>query len=582
MIGTVFKNTYTLQNEIGRGACGSVYVCTHASRFTPAAIRVLPAPGERGFIDQFLHHASDASRVRHPNICPVVDSGLEHNTLFVAMPLAEGRTLRQYIREAGPLAPAHAAVIIAKLASALDYIHNQKLLHRNINSDNVYIAPGGEPILMDFGVLRPGWNVPLTDEALSAMDYLCPDAAGAAGYTAAAEVYMLGLLAYEILAGRTPYLGLTVEQKREQLGRALPPPGRVRTGIPPGMEQAVMRAFAGNPQYRPASAGAFAAAFCEGFAAPPAPDMDSLVSGDPFLWFQQSAVVADLSPVEPQAAMRFCDMHPESMAVSFCISCGRALCPGCEQLVESRPYCRPCLSQDKKQQIFDTVSRLRPSEEAVESARDAVKGTLLNKELRRIAAAFIDLLVVLIASVPLMVVFWAASMPLLREVHGLSMKVSYYLSLILLGAVYYIVCHYKWGRTLGKHFLGIEAVRMDGRPLTAGGAFWRWVGIQTALIWAFMGWWLAKLIVNFVIFAEKQGAPVSNTLSLGAFIGAGLLGLVFSLGVLITFIGKHKRGFHDILAGSRVRYQQDFERRIRGESQPRKIPGPFDQQAGAS
>lgn len=582
MIGTVFKNTYTPRNEIGRGDFGAVYSCTHASRFTPAALWAMPAPEGRDFTDRFLHHASDAARARHPNICPLIDSGLEHGSLFAVMPLAEGNTLRHLIDESGPLAPEHAAFIVAKIAAALDFIHVQKLLHRDIHSGNVYITHGGEPILMDFGILRPDWNAPLTDELLNQTDYICPDKATGAGYTAASEVYMLGLLAYEMLAGRTPYAGLNVEQKRELFGRAAPPPGRVRAGIPPGMENAVMRALAGNPQYRPASAGAFAAAFCQGYAIPPAPDMDAIVSGDPYLWFQQSAVVADLSPAAGQPAMRFCDAHAGSMAVSFCISCGRALCPQCEQLVESRPYCRPCLTQDKKQQIAGAVSRLRPSDEAVESAREAAVGVLHNKELRRIAAAFIDLFAVLIAAVPLMVVFWAVSMPILREVHGLSLSVSYYVSLILVSAVYYIVSHYKWGRTAGKHFLGLEVVRFDGRPLTAGGAFWRWIGVQTALIWAFTGWWLAKHLVGLVIFAAKQGAPVSNTHFLGSFIGAGILGLIFSLGVLITFVGKHKRGFHDILAGSIVRNQRAFERRISGESQPRKVPGPFDQQAGAT
>ena len=577
MVGRTINNAYTISAIIAKGDVATVCKA-EIPAFEQTVVLKLIHPEiiqqQPEYANYFLETAKTCSRVQHPGISRVLEAGWDNGQLYAVFNYYDGQTLRERIRQQAQLDFPEAAALLHKLATALDYLHSNGFLHGNLSSDNIMLEKetGGNPMLLDFGFLKPA--MPLTGDYLRHKDYLAPEQAAGQPVSYSTEIYHFGLLAYEMLTGRTPLSDVPPEQKLERLAGAPTPPGQFRQGIPQAMVQTVMKCLARDPSFRFPSAGEFALQFYKAAPQPARPTASPPVQQFPQETGQAMPPAAAPAPDQAQLRGRFCENHEHNMAVAYCISCGKALCPECEKLVDGKPWCQECLNADKREKIKDTVEKIKPSQETVDRVRTVVASRSQNKELRRLAALGIDLVVVLLGGILAMLPVWAASIPLMPEVHGLSMGISYYIGLLLFSAVYYIVAHYKWGRTLGKQWMGLEVVRTDGKPLTLAGAFWRWVGFQTAVIWAMVGWWIALRVTTTLSAFNNATGKVPAGVYIGTFAGMLLLGLVLSLGLLITLVGKHKRGFHDILGGSMVQYQQWLEGRIRSESEPQKISGP--------
>jgi uncharacterized RDD family membrane protein YckC len=253
---------------------------------------------------------------------------------------------------------------------------------------------------------------------------------------------------------------------------------------------------------------------------------------------------------------KFCARHPENQAVAFCVKCGAPMCPACENPVDGRPWCGECFEIRRREQLIQSIQQLQPSEETVRRAKRAVMLPISNKEARRIIALLIDAAAVIAFSLPVSAVLWGLSFLVMPIVHGVPFGLACYISLLLTGTVYYVVAHWKWGRTIGKRFLGLKVYRTNGKPVTFTGAFWRWVGLLTVLIWAYVGVRIAK----FIFFITSKAGSIDNE-QVSQYSGylyifyaaAVIIALFLSLGVLITFVGKYKRGFHDIIGGTIVK-----------------------------
>jgi uncharacterized RDD family membrane protein YckC len=590
MTGTILNNTYKLEQELSRSSNFILFRGINLETQHHVAVKtVLPAVLEShpDFTEHFLAAAQDCARLTHPGINSIIEAGQDQGILFATTNFIEGRPLSQYMQKHGTLTIEETAAIVAELAAALNHIHAKGYIHRNIKPDNIILWKGSlTPIFTDFGILKPEFIYP---EQAGAHTIVSPEQAAGLPYTASSDIFVLGFLTYVMLTGKQPF------QDGEQKFSA--PPVRLRNMLPEvaeDVEKAVMRALSREPAYRFATAGDFARAFCKDILPHIEDTLDAARTAQHKARpdHTKSPVREQGAPLVPAMATQphttqptfapgnMCAEHPEYKAVSYCIRCGKPLCPQCERLENGRPHCGVCRPTGARARLSRSAQQIKPGKAAMQSARASLRKPLWNKELRRIAAVSLDGLAIMLGSVPMTFLFWAVSIKLMPEVHGLTFPVSYYVSLLFTGSIYYIGAHYRWGRTLGKHALGLNVRHTDGRPLTLLGAAWRWVGFLTALIWAFVGFWLMQNLFNMISLARRIGGAESLGAGMAILLRAisVLVFLILASGALITFVGKFKRGFHDILAGSIVINLEWMERRIASESQGREVPGPVHRQ----
>ncbi len=287
---------------------------------------------------------------------------------------------------------------------------------------------------------------------------------------------------------------------------------------------------------------------------------------------------------------RTCKRHPDREASGFCVKCGAPVCSDCEKFYNGRPYCSECMVNRLEAEAMERRAATAAAEAAKleelekkkitpEKVVVAIKslparreeigrqmgGALpkVPKEIRRIVARVLDLAIVVFVSLPVALLIRAATYSGMREVGGMGITVSTYLAFMLVGAVYFIYLEWKFCTTAGKKLMKLKTIRYggDGAGLTFPSSFWRWIGFLAAGCWAYGGFWVVSKTLHFVGFALKPKA------SLIAVTGSVILVAICSLGLLITFIGKYKRGFHDLLARSIVVDETYMERGKKSESE---------------
>lgn len=581
MSDLILNSTYRLEQELARSRSFILWRGADVNTGNSVAVKtVLPEVLERhtDFAQIFIDAARDCARISHPGVNSVIEAGADQGLVFAAANLIAGAPLSERLRKHGALTLEETAVIVADLTAALNHVHAKGYLHRNLKPENIMLWKGSlTPILTDFGILKPEFIYPEDAEQGEAAT---PEDAAGQPYTVASDIFALGAMAFTMLTGAQPFQGETPD------ARFASQPLRLRSLLPDApeeMERAVLRALSPDPAQRFETAVDFARAFCAQIL----PHIDAkLGSGQnepqPARAPMQARTGPLVPPAPPPSAPQgfntggMCFEHPDRKAAAFCIRCGKPLCPECEKLENGRPLCGACQPSGVKAGLIRSAQSVDAAGEAAHTAVEGIRKYLYNKELRRIAAVLIDIPAMMLASLPLMFLFWAVSIKLMPEVHGLTLPVSYYVSLLFTGSIYYIGAHYRWGRTLGKHVLGLQVRHRDGRALTLQGAFWRWVGFLTGLIWAYVGFWLMIKLMHMIALARRIGGAESLNAGVAMLLSAAcvFMFLVLASGAFITFIGKFKRGFHDILASSIVVNQEWMERRLASESQGRKVPGP--------
>ncbi|MBX3271269.1 MAG: serine/threonine protein kinase [Sandaracinaceae bacterium] len=218
-IGTELGGRYRLERILGRGACGVVFEASHLVIGKRVAVKCL-YPQLRKHpvqVERFFQEARIAAQVEHPNVIQIFDGGDERDTLFLAMELLEGETLAERL-ERGPLAVPDAVAIFLAVLDAIAAVHDAGVVHRDLKPDNVFLTHSiasveGEPKVLDFGVSKlkaPGRERDLT--ALGAVMgtpyYMAPEQMlNAKDVDARADVYSLGVMLYETIAGELPYEG---------------------------------------------------------------------------------------------------------------------------------------------------------------------------------------------------------------------------------------------------------------------------------------------------------------------------------------------------------------------------------------
>jgi len=267
LFAAALADRYRVERELGRGGMATVYLAHDLRHDRPVALKVLrPELAASLGPERFLLEIRIAARLQHPHILPVHDSGEAAGRLWYTMPYVEGESLRQRVAREGQLPLDQAVRIAAQVLSALGYAHAHGVIHRDIKPENILLE-GDEAVVADFGVARAitaAGQDRLTETglALGTPAYMSPEQAAATReLDGRSDLYALGCVLYEMLAGQPPFLGATAQQllARHAID-PVPPLRTVRHTVPENVERSVMRSLAKVPADRFRTAAEFAGA----------------------------------------------------------------------------------------------------------------------------------------------------------------------------------------------------------------------------------------------------------------------------------------------------------------------------------
>jgi len=251
------SDRYPIERELGRGGMATVYLARDVKHARQVAIKVLH-PDLAAFIgaERFVREIEIAARLAHPHILPLFDSGEADGFLYYVMPYIDGESLNDRLQRTGPLPLAEAVRLIEQVASALNYAHEQGIIHRDIKPGNILIS-GDQAIVADFGIARAlaaagGPSLTGTGMALGTPAYMSPEQAfGSHSLDRTTDVYALGCVVYEMLAGMPPFKGSTPQAVLAQHAvNAVPSLQLSDAGLATSVERVVMRALAKEPDDR--------------------------------------------------------------------------------------------------------------------------------------------------------------------------------------------------------------------------------------------------------------------------------------------------------------------------------------------
>jgi serine/threonine protein kinase/Flp pilus assembly protein TadD len=265
---------YAIDREIGRGGMATVYLARDLKHNRRVALKVLhPELAATLGPERFLREIQIAARLQHPHILPLYDSGQVRpdkgegpDFLYYVMPYVEGESLRSRLSREKQLPVDEALAITRDVAAALDYAHRNQVLHRDIKPENIMLHEG-EALVTDFGIAKAvsvagGENLTQTGVAVGTPAYMSPEqAAGEAEPDGRSDVYSLGCVLYEMLAGVTPFTGPTAQAiMSKRFTEPVPSLRAARVSVPESVEQAVTKAMAKLPADRFATPAQFAQA----------------------------------------------------------------------------------------------------------------------------------------------------------------------------------------------------------------------------------------------------------------------------------------------------------------------------------
>ncbi|WP_109208741.1 MULTISPECIES: serine/threonine-protein kinase [Microbacterium] len=260
--GVTFGGRYELDSRIAIGGMGEVWEATDHVIGRTVAIKILKDEymGDPGFLERFRAEARHAALVNHEGIASVFDYGEENGSAFLVMELVPGEALSTILERDGSLSTDKTLDVVAQTSAALQAAHAAGLVHRDIKPGNLLITPDGRVKITDFGIARIADQVPLTatGQVMGTVQYLSPEQASGHPASPATDIYSLGIVAYECLAGKRPFTGesqvaIAMAQINEQ-----PPPLPATVAEP--VQNLVMAMIAKKPEERPASAAAVARA----------------------------------------------------------------------------------------------------------------------------------------------------------------------------------------------------------------------------------------------------------------------------------------------------------------------------------
>jgi len=263
LVGTVL-GTCTLQQLIGQGGMGAVYLAQQSRPRRQVAVKVLlPATALKphhlaAFLERFRRETDAAASLEHPNIMPVYEYGERDGLAYLVMPYISGGTLRDVMEREGQIILPKAINYLEQLAAALDFAHARGVIHRDIKPANILLTQEGRLLLTDFGLVKI-----ISEEALAQVrltgagapvgtpDYMSPEQVMGHEVDGRADLYSLGIILFQMLTATTPFQGETPMQiAAQQLHSQPPSPRRFRQDLPAAAEQVILKALSKRPSDR--------------------------------------------------------------------------------------------------------------------------------------------------------------------------------------------------------------------------------------------------------------------------------------------------------------------------------------------
>ncbi|HEX6651373.1 MAG TPA: Stk1 family PASTA domain-containing Ser/Thr kinase [Thermoleophilaceae bacterium] len=260
---TVVDGRYRVLRRIGSGGMADVYCAedTHLGR--QVALKVLHRrfAQDQEFVERFRREAKSAAGLNHPNVVGVFDRGEHEGTYYIAMEFLEGRTLKDIVTAEAPLPQERVIDIGLQILQAAGFAHSHGVIHRDFKPHNVIVDEAGHAKVTDFGIARAGASeMTETGSIMGTAQYLSPEQAQGHAVTATSDIYSIGVMLYEMLAGRLPFDGdSAVAVALKHLSEQPVPISQWRPDVHPALEAVVMAALAKDPAHRWQSAEDLAA-----------------------------------------------------------------------------------------------------------------------------------------------------------------------------------------------------------------------------------------------------------------------------------------------------------------------------------
>ncbi|MEU5842786.1 Stk1 family PASTA domain-containing Ser/Thr kinase [Rhodococcus sp. NPDC047139] len=268
LVGVVLDRRYRIESQIARGGMSTVFRGTDMRLDRPVAVKIMDPQfaADPQFLARFEFEARSVARLTHPGLVAVYDQGQDGDHVFLVMELVEGGTLRELLRERGPMPPHAAAAVAAPVLGALAVAHRAGLVHRDVKPENILISENGEVKIADFGLVRAVAAATTTSRSviLGTAAYLSPEQVTVGSADARSDVYSAGVLMYEMLTGHPPFTGDTsLSVAYQRVEKDVPDPSAAIDGVPPELDAFVRRATEREPAERYADAQVMADALGE-------------------------------------------------------------------------------------------------------------------------------------------------------------------------------------------------------------------------------------------------------------------------------------------------------------------------------
>jgi serine/threonine protein kinase len=262
---------YQILEQLGEGGMATVYKAYDTHLETEVAVKVIrtekfsPEAVSRA-LKRFEREAKALARLTHPNIVKVIDYGEYEGQPYLVMPFLPGGNLKERLNQNGPMPWQEAARILLPIAQALDFAHSQNIIHRDVKPSNILLTKNNQPMLTDFGVAKvveQEATVDLTGTAMAVgtPEYMAPEQATSKSIDHRVDIYALGIVFYEMITGRKPYVADTpLAVLFKQASEPLPRPKQFVPTLPDKVEQIILKALSKKPEDRYQTMGEFAGA----------------------------------------------------------------------------------------------------------------------------------------------------------------------------------------------------------------------------------------------------------------------------------------------------------------------------------
>jgi serine/threonine protein kinase len=252
---------YEVESVVGAGGIGILYRARQLRLDRPVALKVVEPDVARDpvVLERLRREARTVAAFDHPNVVPLYEAGEEHGAVYVVTRWVEGTELGTLIVAKGPLEPGRAAWIAAQIAAALEEAHAKGLVHRDVKPSNVILTSEDHVYMTDFGLAKRAETAPgltAVDQMLGTVDYVAPELIEGSEPDARSDVYSLGCVLFEMLAGEAPFADQVggMAKMWAHVNAEPAPLGERRSDVPPALEDLMRRAMAKAPAARPSAA----------------------------------------------------------------------------------------------------------------------------------------------------------------------------------------------------------------------------------------------------------------------------------------------------------------------------------------